>query len=652
MIRFLQTPSLAKKVVLGAILLFICVAMVVTLIPGTGVTDFFGGGPTQVGLYANVGDEPVMATDIQRRAKLIAQQQGMPQQFVNFILPQAANQLVLQKAMLAEARRLGLSVSNDELRDELRNGIFANELYPRGQWIGQQKYDEFTRQLGLTIPEFERAIKEELLMRKLDSMVQAGASVSDDELQKEFVRQNVKVRFEYAVVTADGVMKSIKPGDAELRKYYEASVPRLKDSIPEERKIKYVVVDAAHLLPQVKPAPEDLQRYFNDHREQFRVDDEVDVRHILIKTPEGADQKAIDAARARAESVLQQLKSGADFAALAKKESQDSSAENGGSLGWIKRGLTVAEFEQAAFSLPKGQISGLVKSQFGFHIIKVDDKRAAHTQTLDEVRAQIEPIVAAEKAERLAEQTANKILSDSKTGSLDAAAAKSGLNVIRSEFFNERAAALPGVGGSQEFMQAVFAAKEKAPPAIARSEQGFAIFQLEAVKPPRTPSFEEVRAQLETQYRQERAGALLGQRTQELSDRARSLHNLKQAAKEVGAQLLTSEFVSPGSQIPEIGQVSNIEQVFEMKPSQISGPIQAGRNGVVVMLLDRQEPAAADMAAQRDLLRERLLQQKRGQVIGVFANGVKERMEKEGKIKYNPAEKEKLEKGGNLNLGG
>jgi peptidyl-prolyl cis-trans isomerase D len=649
MIRFLQTPTLGKKLVLGGLLLFICVAMVVTLIPGTGVTDFFGSGPNEAGVYATVGNERLLVSEIQRRAQGVARQQGIPQQFISFVVPQVANQMVLQKAMIAEARRLGLTVTDEELRDELRNGGFAPQLYPKGEWIGQQKYDQFTQQIGYSIAEFERTMKDDLLLRKVDSLVQAGATVTDAELQKEFLQQNVRVKFEYAIVTPESLSGRLRPTEAELRKYYQASEPRLKDSIPAERKVKYVLVDAARVLARAKPTPEELQRYYNDHREQFRVEDEVELRHILVRAPEGADQQTLDAARAKAEGLLQQVKSGADFAALAKKSSDDGSAENGGSLGWIRKGQTVPEFEKAAFALQKGQTSGVVKSQFGFHIIKLEDRHAAHLRTLDEVRDQIEPIVAQEKGERLAEQTANNVLAAAKTSGLDAAAAKAGFNVITTDFFSDRAT-LPGVGSAPEFMSAIFAAKEKSPPQLAKAEQGYAIFQLEAVKPARTPSFEEVRAELETQYKQERAGALLAQRTQELADRAHVLHDLRRAAKELGAEVKTSELVGPSSQVPDIGQMASVEGVFDMKPGQISNPLQAGRNGVVVGLLERQEPPLEQMNAQRETLRESLLRQKRGQAVGVFANSVRERMEKDGKIKYNPVEKERLEKGG-LNLG-
>ena len=146
------------------------------------------------------------------------------------------------------------------------------------------------------------------------------------------------------------------------------------------------------MLSQTQVTQPELQSYYEQHRDQYRVPEQVNVRHILIKTPlpgpDGkVDQKAVDAARAKAEDVLKQVKAGGNFAELAKKYSEDpGSAKNGGSLGWIGKGRTVPEFEKAAFSLPKGGTSDLVQSSYGFHIIHVDDKHDAHVKSLDEVK--------------------------------------------------------------------------------------------------------------------------------------------------------------------------------------------------------------------------------------------------------------------------
>src|SRR5262249_43488814 len=158
---------------------------------------------------------------------------------------------------------------------------------------------------------------------------------------------------------------------------------------------------------------DDLSGYYNQHRDDYRVPEQVNVRHILIKTPSPAadgkvDQKAEDAVRVKAEDVLKQVKASGDFAALAKKYSEDTTAKEGGSLGWIGRGKTVPEFEKTAFSLAKGGTSDLVKTTFGFHIIHVDDKQEAHVKTLDEVKPQIEPIIKQQKAGEAAQKAADQ----------------------------------------------------------------------------------------------------------------------------------------------------------------------------------------------------------------------------------------------------
>src|SRR3974390_3886544 len=150
--------------------------------------------------------------------------------------------------------------------------------------------------------------------------------------------------------------------------------------MPEKRKPLYVRVDAARVSASIPVTPADLQAYYNQHQDEFRIPETVTVRHILIKTPtpgpDGkADPQGVAAAKAKAEDIQKQLKAGGDFAALAKKNSDDpGSAQNGGLLPPITRGRTVPEFEQAAFSTPKGQTTDIIRTSYGFHIIPVEDK--------------------------------------------------------------------------------------------------------------------------------------------------------------------------------------------------------------------------------------------------------------------------------------
>jgi peptidyl-prolyl cis-trans isomerase D len=352
-------------------------------------------------------------------------------------------------------------------------------------------------------------------------------------------------------------------------------------------------------------------------------------------------------AQRRAEDLLKQLKGGAKLEDLAKKYSEDpGSAKQGGSLGWIGKGQTVPEFEKTAFSLPKGQISDLVKSSYGFHIIRVDDKQEAHLKTLDEVKAEIEPVLKHQKGQQIAQQRADSLLKQARAQGLDAAAAAQGVPVITSDFF-ARKDMLPGLGPAPQFMDAVFGEAENAPPDMAPASQGIVVFQLTGVKPASTPTFEEIRSRVEDEFKNERSSVLLSQKIQELSDRAKAEHDLKRAAKELGATVKTSDFVLPDGQVPDVGSMSGQASVaFTMKPGEISGPINSGANGVVLEVLANQQPTDADFAAKRDQLRDQLLLGKQQERFGLFVSSLVDEMMKSGKIKRNEEEIKALSRNG------
>ena len=654
MIRQLQNAGPTLKIVLGGLLLVICGGMVITLIPGFGSSLGVGGPPA--GVLATIGDQTVTVPEVQREARAMIRQQfpkGGPQ--ASMLLPyfasQAAEQLINEKALVAEARRMGLRVSDDELREELQHGQLGSMLFPDGKFIGQEQYEEFVQQHDMTVPQFEELEKDFILVRKLRALVASSAFVSDAEVRDEFDHRNTKVKFEYAVVTQADILKELHPTDEELKAYYERNKATYNNTIPEKRQVKYVVIDTAKMTANTTVTDQDLRTYYDQHREEFRVADQVKVAHILIKTPIPApgakeDEKAVADALAKAEDVLKQVKAGGDFGKLAEKYSDDpGSAKSGGELGWIGRGRTVPEFEKAAFSLGKGQTSDLVKSSYGFHIIRVEDKQEAHVKTLDEVKSEIEAKVKQEKAAHATEVAANTLLGKARTDGLDAAAAAGGESAVTTDFFG-KSDHLPGLGASPQFMDAVFTEAAKAPPDQVQIPQGYVVFQLLGVKPPATPTFEEIRAKVEAQFKNERASFLLQQKTQELSDRAKADHDLKKAAKDLGATVKTSDLVAPDGQVPDIGSMSSASAVFALKPGDISGPITAGGNGVVAQLLDKQAPTDQEFAAKKDEIRQQLVENKQGELFGLFVANLRKDMESSHRLKVNQEEMKNLSRRG------
>jgi peptidyl-prolyl cis-trans isomerase D len=648
MIRFLQTPGPIKKIVLSSILLIFCGAMVITLIPGGLGSNLNLGGPGQ-GVVAKVGDQDVTHTEVVRQAQVMLRQQfprgnAMAGQLLPFFTSRAAEQLITQKALVVEAGRMGLRATDEDLRDELQHGLYAATLFPGGKFIGQEAYEGLLQNADLSVPQFEEGVKQDILVRKLRNLVAASASVDDPAVRQEFEKRNTKIKFQYAVISEADIRKGIHPTDAELKAFYERNKATYNNSIPEKRKVTYAIIDTSRIASNTQVTQSDLQSYYNQHQDEYRVPEQVNVRHILIKSPApGADgkvdQKADEAAKAKAEDILKQIKAGGNFADLAKKYSEDpGSAKNGGSLSWIGKGRTVPEFEKAAFSLPKGGTSDVVKSSYGYHIIHVDDKQEAHVKSLDEVKPQIEAVLRQQKAARAAEGEANAFVTQARTSGLDKAASAKGLQVTTTDFVS-RTDSLPGIGNSPQFMEAAFAQTAKSAPDMIQIPQGFVIYQVLDIKPPATPTFDEIRSRVEEEFKNQRATELLGQKTQELADRAKAEHDLKKAAKELGATVKTSDLVDPNGQVPDIGSMTGpASAAFSLKEGEISGPINSGSNGAVLQVLEKQQPSDTDFAAKKDEVRDALLQQKQNELFGLFVNNLRQQMEKAGKIKINQEE--------------
>jgi peptidyl-prolyl cis-trans isomerase D len=562
---------------------------------------------------------------------------------------QAAQELINEKALVAQAHQMGLRTSDEELREELQHGQLAETLFPDGKFVGQEEYENFIQRNNMTVPQFEALEKEYILIRKLQALVAGTTFVSDAEVHDEFQRRDTKVKFEYAVVTQADVLKDLHPTTEELKAFYDHNKSTYNNSIPEKRQIKYAVVDVSKLGAATAVTDQELQAYYDQHRDEYRVAEQVKVRHILFKTPliaPGAkeDEKAVADVRAKAEGVLKELKGGGDFAKLAERYSEDSTtAKSGGELGWLGRGRAgVPEFDKVAFSLSKGQTSDLVKSIYGFQIINLEDKQDAHLKPLGEVKGDIEEKLKQQKVARAAETAANTLLSAARTDGIDKAAAAKGQPVVMTDFFTHNDT-LPGLGPAPQLMDSVFNAPEKAPADVVQVPQGYVVYQLLGIKPPATPSFEDIRSRVETEFKNQRASFLLHQRTQELSDRAKSAHDLKKAAKELGATVKTSDLVAPDGQVPDIGTLSGPASVlFSLKPGDISGPITAGGNGVVAQIVDKQIPSDQEFAQKKDQVRQSLLEAKQNEMFQLFVSNLRRDMEKSNRIKVNQEEMKNL----------
>jgi peptidyl-prolyl cis-trans isomerase D len=467
-------------------------------------------------------------------------------------------------------------------------------------------------------------------------MITAGVTVGDKDVRDDYRKGAIKIKFDYAVISADDLRKTINPSDSDLEAFFNKNKARYAAAVPEERKITYFAFTPNELpggVPQ--PTQQEIKAYFTQHQSEYSTPEQARSRHILIKVAAGADAKTDAAAKAKAEGILKQIQGGANFADLAKKYSDDpGSKDAGGELPFAQRGTMVPEFDKAIFSQKIGDTQ-IVKSQFGYHIVQVEERKPAHAQELNEVLPTIQATLIRQKAATAEENYAHALTSEAIKNGLEKTAAAHKLEVVTTPLVGKQGviSALPD--GSQVISKA-FESKQGDPPQFAQTGEGYAIFQVTGIAAAHAPVFADWKSHVLDDYRAEQLPQLLSAKTKELADKAKAENDLAKAAKELGATLKTSDLVGPDGQVPNLGQVAEVApQLLELPVGGISGPITAEQNGVVAKILDKQEPSADDIAKNFDQTRDQLLEQKRSDAFNVFLAGIMNDYDKNKRIRLN-----------------
>lgn len=644
MIRFLQADSRFVKVMFVLIIAACSVGMVVYLIPG-----LYSLGTPSEGTYAviyphwysrifssgsSVTQQQVEAAaqqDLQARAPQYAGNQAI----LKYFEAQVGQQLVEQQVLVQVAQQLGVHVSDSDVRQFLHQGELGQMIFPNGDYIGDDAYATMVAtRFNMSVPQFEHEIKTEIAIRRLEAMITAPVTVSEQAVRAAYMKQNRKIKFDYAVITADSVRKTINPSDAQLEAWFRKNAARYANAVPEERTISFFAFTTSDLpggVPQ--PTQQQIEQYYHDHQSQYMQPEEVDSRHILISVPANATPQQVDAARAKAESILKQLKNGADFAALAKKYSDDpGSKDKGGELGFVQRGTMVPSFDNAIFTQPIGALT-IVKSQYGFHIVQVEARKPAHEQPLNEVLPEIQATLIQQQTAAAESKYAQQLTSEAQKQGLAKAAAAHHLQVVTTQPLSKQGtiSALPD---SSQLLNKAFATKPGDPPQAATTGEGYAIFRVDNVIPAHAPTFAEWKDHALSDYRDQQVPGLIDARTRELADKAQSMNDLAKAAKAMGAKMETSDLVTASDQVPDIGQLGQVApQLFKLNVGSISGPIDTTSAGVVARIVDKQQPTPAEMAKNMDQTREAMLQQQREQAFDVFASNVMNDYRRRGLIR-------------------
>jgi peptidyl-prolyl cis-trans isomerase D len=584
---------------------------------------------------ATVDGYDLTAGEFQQR--YVAQMQAYQQQFGGSMNAQLLRQLGIDQQVLSqmvdeqvavlEAERQGIRVSDDELAQR----IFAIPgLQENGRFIGEARYEALLRQQRppLTKSQFEATFRRGIMVERLRSAITDWMAISDKELEAEYRKRNEKVKLQVVAFTADGFRDKVSLSDADVAAYFDAHKAEYR--VGEQRSIKYLLLDRDQARLKVVVPPNDIQRYYNDNIAQYQTPEQVRASHILLKT-EGKDEAAV---RKRAEALLAQVKGGANFADLARKESEDEGSKaNAGDLGLFGRGRMVPEFETAAFAMEPGQTSDLVRSQFGFHIIRVVEKRAGTTRPLDEVRPQIQEQLAQQLADQQIGDRASQLESRIKDpGDLTEAAGEQGLMVQESGYF-QRGDPVPGLGAAPQVTAAAFTLADDAVSPPLTAQRGIVFVTVAGKKDPYVPMLEEVKERVRQDAIRARAAELSKQRATELSAGLKSAANFAAAAKAQGLEAKDTDLVTRGAALPDVGANADVDKAaFSLPVGGVSDPIATSNGTVIVKVTQRDVITPEQVKAGSEAFRAELLNERRTQFFTAYMSKAKERM----KVEINP----------------
>lgn len=609
-------------------------------------------GSSGATVAATMGDYEVTWQELGRRHESLVQQyRAMYGEQFSQIEPQldlerqALDQAFTGKVLLSEARRLGLRVSDEEIRE----WILTSPQFQGadGRFIGQEIYEDYTRRQFGGPAAFENMLREDLLRQRLFDVLEKSIHVADQEVERAYREGVERAAIRYLLLPASRFGGEVQADPAALESHYQEHQERF--ALPEQRVIDYLLVDRAVLRTRLEIPEDELRAYYGANPQEFRREEEVQARHVLLRTGE---ERTVEEARAELEAIAARIEGGEDFAAIASEVSEDpASAPRGGDLGYFGRGRMVPEFEDAAFAAETGELVGPVESSFGVHLLEVTDRRAEGQTSFEEARESIRNRLASDRLEGRASEVAQELLAE-----LDGVAGgelRDRMQALAEE--NEAVrfetsapfganAMVPGLGRSGE-LDTLLAGMEVGDlgESVAPTPRGPVIVRLaerrEARVPPLAEVEDQVRREVEAELRQERAAARLAEIRSGI-DSADVGAGLEAAAAELGVELVDAPELGAGDTVQGLGFAPAVnEAALAAEQGDLVGPLETPQGPVLFQVTERKGFDAEELASQSEQIRERLAQERFERLLSSL---ILERKRQEGGIRPSRQLQEQL----------
>jgi peptidyl-prolyl cis-trans isomerase D len=538
---------------------------------------------------------------------------------------QVVNQLVSQRVLLQEAERQGLRVTDEELANSIaqipafqRNGAFDSRLY-----------HNLLSRLRMTPEGFEMNQRQQLLTQKISDLVVASAFVSPEEVRQRYDWENAGVNLDYVLVEP-GRYEDITADADELTAYYDKNKDSYKTA--PQVQVRYVLFSPADFEDQVTVEPEEVEAYFNTNPDEFREEKTVSARHILLKVAADADTETVEKRRQEAAAIAAKAKAGEDFAELAKTYSEGPSKDSGGNLGTFKRGTMVKPFADKAFSMQPGDVSDPVKTQFGWHIIKVEKVNPETVVDLATATPKIEKKLREQRTKTLAFDAAESVYEDVfNPEDFTQVAEAHGLTPVTSEFFEQGKGPAANIPGKRKFIQAAFDLPENEVSEIVDLDTAYAILQMVAKKPAEVQALDAVKDRVMADLLKEKRAEEAKRVAESILEAAKAEgEDLAKAAAAEGFSLKSTGVFKRNDSIPEIGYERDLAKAaFALNTGNplADKVFKTAKGYYVIALKTRQSADPEGFDEQEGTIQQRLLQQKQSTIYEQWLADAKARAE-------------------------
>ena len=625
----IDTSKLGVRILLGIVVGFLGIGMLLYLVPGGATSDV-----TNSDVVAKVAGQTVSVSEVQQQLQRIQSNGQMPAALAPMYTQQIISQLVFERMLEEEAKRLGISVSEQEVASRIKQ--FLPEAVQGDTFVGFDQYNAAVQaRFRMTVPEFEELIRQSIVQDKVQQLVTAGVTVTPEQLREEFQRKNEKVKLDYVVLNPDTLSSKVAVTDSDLQAYYDKN--KAKYMVPEQRVVRYLLLDLGQVEQKTTIPEPDLRAYYNSHLAEYRVEDRSHVADILFKT-EGKTDAEMAEIRKKASDVVQQARKGGNFADLAKKYSDDPSKDNGGDRGWILKGQALPQYENVAFSLPVGQVSDPVQTQLGIYIIKVIDRETAHTKSFEEMLPTIMSSQVQQKAQTALDSQAQQLgdrIRQSGRLTIDELAKQFNLTTQDTKPLGVSGSAPPELGNSPDIHDTIFRQRAGELSQPIHTDKGYVVLSVKQILPGHQGTLAEVRAKVTDDYKHDRAGELAKNEATDLAKKAQAGAKLEAAAKAMGLEMKTSDATARDGDISGVGTMKQLPGSFTLEAGKTADPVLVGNDWIVYRVAQHDQPNPADFDKQKKDLETQAIDAKRQMAFEAFRTELEARMRREGKVTFN-----------------